>query len=292
MSHSCDAFFHRFFIRNISLEWALGFCPVCMVTLPQYAFLQQRNRAYSPAPVSSGMLALFAVPRICRNYLWWHGFQLHGRSAGRRRVITRSRFNNSFTGTTISLSTFVATASHAYPGAVHRLPFVFNNGTATATTYNIQIVASLDDLAIWKIAPNQTDRLARLHHRPAYTRQRRALGATIVDLGRGFAARRLPHHLGGWSWGRWTGLPSLGEPIPSPPSQPIHQLELSGVPSATVLPRVPLRHHQVILPHPHTNPNEAHSHSRRQRRGSSSSSVNGTLPIGFGVNTGADKRLQ
>ena len=62
-------------------------------------------------------------------------------------------FDAGFTGTPIS-SNMMVTAAHVFPGPTST--FVYDNGTTTATTYNVQAVATLDDLAVWEISPNQT----------------------------------------------------------------------------------------------------------------------------------------
>jgi hypothetical protein len=99
---------------------------------------------------------------------------------------------NSFTGTAVA-PRFMLSANHVVGGPTGQ--FEFNNGTATATTYNIQLVASVDDLACWEIAPSTSTNFSV--YAPIYTGSSET-GSTVVDLGRGFV--RGPAIAGGWSW--------------------------------------------------------------------------------------------
>jgi hypothetical protein len=102
-------------------------------------------------------------------------------------------FDAGFTATPITSNMIIA-PSHVFPGDT--TSFVYNNGTATATTYTVQVVATLDDLAIWEIAPNQTGTFSLTA--PIYTGSSE-LGSTIVDVGRGY--QRGTAVTGGWDWG-------------------------------------------------------------------------------------------
>ena len=95
------------------------------------------------------------------------------------------------------------TAAHVFPGPT--ATFVYDNGTTTATTYSVQVVATLDDLAVWEIAPNQTATFTLTA--PIYTGSSE-LGSTIVDLGRGY--QRGAAVTGGWQWGGGQGPLSWG----------------------------------------------------------------------------------
>ena len=111
-------------------------------------------------------------------------------------------FNAFYTGTPIS-STILATATHLTPGTTTQ--FVYNNGGATATTYAIQQAATLDDLALWQIAPNQTATFSNVA--PIYTGNTE-IGSSIVDAGRGYTrGAAIP---GGWSWDNATGQLNWG----------------------------------------------------------------------------------
>ena len=90
------------------------------------------------------------------------------------------QFDNGFAATPIS-SNMIITAAHVFPGPT--TTFVYNNGTTTATTYTVQVVATLDDLAVWQIAPNQTATFSLTA--PIYTGNSE-LQSTIVDVGRGY----------------------------------------------------------------------------------------------------------
>jgi hypothetical protein len=111
-------------------------------------------------------------------------------------------FNGSYTATPINSNTIV-TAAHILPGPTDT--FVYDNGTSTATTYNVQVVATLDDLAVLEIAPNQSGSFSLSV--PIYTGSSEA-GSTIVDMGRGYS--RGAAITGGWAWGTGTGDFSWG----------------------------------------------------------------------------------
>jgi hypothetical protein len=111
-------------------------------------------------------------------------------------------FNGGYSATPIT-SNMIVTAAHLFPGPT--TTFVYNNGTATATTYNVQAVASLDDLAIWEISPNQPGTFTLTA--PIYTGSSE-LGSTIVDVGQGYA--RGDPITGGWSWNGNNGGLSWG----------------------------------------------------------------------------------
>lgn len=111
--------------------------------------------------------------------------------------IYEGSFNGGFTGTPIT-SSIMATATHLTPGETSS--FVFNNNAATATTYTVQLEATLDDLALWQIAPNQTANFSVVA--PIYSGSGE-LNSTIVDVGRGYS--RGGAVTGGWSWGGGQG---------------------------------------------------------------------------------------
>jgi len=111
-------------------------------------------------------------------------------------------FDTGYTGTPIT-SNMMITASHVFPGP--NATFVYNNGTTTATTYNVQVVATMDDLALWEITPNQTATFTLTA--PIYTGNSES-GSTIVDVGRGY--QRGPATTGGWLWGGGQGPLSWG----------------------------------------------------------------------------------
>lgn len=111
-------------------------------------------------------------------------------------------FNGGYTATPITSNT-ILTASHLLPGPT--TTFVYDNGTSTATTYAVQVVATLDDLAVLEIAPNQTGSFSLTA--PIYTGSSEA-GSTIVDLGRGYS--RGGAITGGWAWGGGQGTLSWG----------------------------------------------------------------------------------
>jgi hypothetical protein len=111
-------------------------------------------------------------------------------------------FDTGYTATPIT-SNMILGASHIFPG--YDTSFVYNNGTATATTYTVQVVATLDDLAVWEIAPNQTGAFSLTA--PIYTGSSE-VGSTIVDLGRGY--QRGGTITGGWGWGGSQGPLSWG----------------------------------------------------------------------------------
>lgn len=110
--------------------------------------------------------------------------------------------NSGYTGTPIT-STMMLTASHIFP-ATTNVPFFYNNGTGTTTSYALEVVASLDDLAAWQVEPSQPSFSLVA---PIYTGSSE-LGSTVVDLGRGYA--RGPATTGGWTWGGGQGPLSWG----------------------------------------------------------------------------------
>jgi hypothetical protein len=98
-----------------------------------------------------------------------------------------------YAGTTIG-SQYLLTATHTNPGTTST--FTFNNGGLTPTTYNIQEVASIDDVSVWQIAPGTSATFST--YVPLYTGSSET-GATVVDLGRGLT--RGSAVTGGWEWG-------------------------------------------------------------------------------------------
>ncbi len=103
----------------------------------------------------------------------------------------------SFIGTTIS-SNVLVTANHVTGSTTGT--FVFNG-----TTYNVQIAATLDDLALWQIAPN--DNASFSTYAPLYTGSSET-GLSLVVVGRG--VQRGTAITGGWDWGSGTGAVSWG----------------------------------------------------------------------------------
>ena len=104
-------------------------------------------------------------------------------------------FNGSFTGTIIS-SNFIVAAAHTFGSFTSA--FTFNVGQANQTTYNMNVVATLDDLELWEIAPNQTGSFPSANIAPLYTGSSE-VGASIIDVGRGFArGTAIAGH--GWNW--------------------------------------------------------------------------------------------
>jgi len=96
-------------------------------------------------------------------------------------------------GTPIT-SNMMVTAAHIFP-ATNNVPFVFNNGTNTPTTYAVQVVATLDDLAVWEIAPNSGQSFSLTA--PMYTGNSET-GLSMVDVGRGYGQGSAV--TGGWAW--------------------------------------------------------------------------------------------
>jgi hypothetical protein len=99
---------------------------------------------------------------------------------------------NGYTGTAIT-SNMLISANHLLLGFNNT--FVYNNGTMTATTYAVQVVASLDDLSVLQIAPNQSGTFTL--SAPIYTGSGEA-GSTMVDVGKGYARGGVT--TGGWGW--------------------------------------------------------------------------------------------
>lgn len=116
--------------------------------------------------------------------------------------IYEGMFDTGFTATPIT-GNMILTASHLFPATT--TTFVYNNGTATATTYTVQVAATLDDLAAWEIAPNQTGAFSLTA--PIYTGDSE-VGSTIVDVGRGY--QRGVAITGGWDWAGEQGPFSWG----------------------------------------------------------------------------------
>jgi len=128
-------------------------------------------------------------------------------------------FDGAFTATPVSPNT-ILTSAHLNPGSTST--FVFNNGTSVSTTYNVQIVATLDDLAVWEISPGQNETFSLTA--PIYTGNAEQ-GATIVDVGRGYSRGNAT--IGGWNWGSSQPALSWGEsPVSAVPTDT--QLGTSG----------------------------------------------------------------
>ncbi len=103
-------------------------------------------------------------------------------------------FDGGFTATPIKSNMIIA-PSHIFPGST--TSFAYSNGTMTTTTYTVQVVATLDDLAIWEVQSGSFSLTA-----PIYTGSSE-VGSTIVDLGRGYL--RGTAVTGGWDWGGGQG---------------------------------------------------------------------------------------
>lgn len=102
-----------------------------------------------------------------------------------------------FTGTTVSPNVLV-TAEHVTGSTTN--PFVFDG-----TTYSVQIAASLDDLALWKIAPG--DNASFSTYAPLYTGSGE-VGSSLIVVGR--SVQRGGAITGGWDWGGDNGPISWG----------------------------------------------------------------------------------
>ncbi|HEX4055154.1 MAG TPA: PEP-CTERM sorting domain-containing protein [Tepidisphaeraceae bacterium] len=93
----------------------------------------------------------------------------------------------SFTGTTISSNVLVS-ATHIGSGTTSTFTF-------GGATYNVQMAASLDDLALWEIAPNATGSFST--YAPLYTGSSE-VNSPLIVVGRSVA--RGAAITGGWDW--------------------------------------------------------------------------------------------
>ncbi|MGD0540037.1 MAG: hypothetical protein ABSB33_00830 [Tepidisphaeraceae bacterium] len=107
------------------------------------------------------------------------------------------QLGNGFSGTTIS-SRVMLTATHISSNTTGS--FTFNN-----TTYPMQIAATLDDLAIWQIAPNDSASFST--YAPLYTGNNET-NLPLVDVG--YGVQRAYAITGGWVWGSGNGQLSWG----------------------------------------------------------------------------------
>ena len=107
-----------------------------------------------------------------------------------------------YLGTPIS-SNFMLSAAHIVGAPTQG--FAFNNGTSTTTNYNMQLVVTLDDLAVWEIAPGGGNSFSE--YAPLYTGNSEQ-GLSVVDVGRGYS--RGSAVTGGWNWGSQSGSVSWG----------------------------------------------------------------------------------
>jgi hypothetical protein len=109
-----------------------------------------------------------------------------------------------YLGTPIS-SNCLVTAAHITNATSYQ--YLFNNGTDTTTTYTVQIAATLDDLAIWQIAPS--DNATFSIYAPLYSGgSGNEVGQQLIDTGRG--VQRGSAVTGGWAWGGNNGPISWG----------------------------------------------------------------------------------
>ena len=122
----------------------------------------------------------------------------HGNNVGNYQGV----FDGAYSATPIT-SKMALTVSHIFPATTTL--FVYNNGGATPTTYTLQVAATLDDLAAWEIAPNQTGSFT--YTAPVYTGSGE-LGSSMVDAGRGYGRGNAT--TGGWVWGGGQGTLSWG----------------------------------------------------------------------------------
>jgi hypothetical protein len=112
-------------------------------------------------------------------------------------------FDNGFTGIPVTSNMFI-TAAHVMPGLSST--FIYDNGGTTPTTYTVQPVATLDDLALWEISPNQSADFSLTA--PIYTGSSEA-SSTIYVTGRGYQrGAAIP---GGWAYGGGQGPLSWGD---------------------------------------------------------------------------------
>ncbi len=100
-------------------------------------------------------------------------------------------------GTTIS-SRLMLTATHVSGNTTGN--FTFND-----TTYPMQLEATLDDLAMWEIAPNDTGTFSTFA--PLYNGSNET-NLPLVDVG--YGVQRGPAVTGGWLWGAGNGELSWG----------------------------------------------------------------------------------
>src|SRR6185369_12847606 len=87
--------------------------------------------------------------------------------------------------------------------------FIFNNGTATPTSYTVTLVATQDDLALWKIANDSSPGFSV--YAPVYKGSGEE-GQALVVLGRGTTRGAVvnspsTNQSAGWQWG--AGNPSV-----------------------------------------------------------------------------------
>jgi hypothetical protein len=118
--------------------------------------------------------------------------------------IYEGTFDGGYASTPIT-STMIAAPAHIFPADT--TSFVFDNGTSNPTTYTVQIVASLDDLALWQIVPSESQASTFSISAPIYKGNSEQT-SQIVDLGEGYAEGAAV--TGGWSWGGGQGQLSWG----------------------------------------------------------------------------------
>ena len=95
--------------------------------------------------------------------------------------------------------TVMVTATHIGSGSSSTV-------TIGSSTYNVELAATLDDLALWQFVPNQPGAVFS-SYAPLYTGDSE-VGMSLVDVGRGVA--RGSAITGGWNWGSYTGQVSWG----------------------------------------------------------------------------------
>jgi hypothetical protein len=106
----------------------------------------------------------------------------------------------SFLGTIIS-SNVMVTATHIGSNTTGSV-------TIGVTPYNLQLATTIDDLAIWQIAPNGSASFPTSSIAPVYTGSSE-VGLSVVDVGRG-VQRGTDISGSGWNWGAATGDISWG----------------------------------------------------------------------------------
>jgi hypothetical protein len=111
-----------------------------------------------------------------------------------------------YLGTPINSRYFI-TANHIGDGFLNHSnttsTFIFDNGTATPTTYTVNWVATQNDLALWKIADNNSPGFSV--YAPLY-RGSGEVGQSLVVMGRGTSRGGVVNspqtgRPGGWFWG-------------------------------------------------------------------------------------------
>jgi hypothetical protein len=148
------------------------------------------------SPIAFSSLLATLLPRSYAVVTYGTGNNFDFSAAPQSTVINYEGAFGAYTGTTIAPN-YLLTATHTNPGT--SATFAFGGGTAANTNYNVQEVASIDDVSVWTIAASSPAATFPTYA-PLYSGSSE-VGGSVIDIGRGVT--RGAAVTGGWAWGNY-----------------------------------------------------------------------------------------